>query len=90
MFVMATPADMTDRNAAKEVLSRLRLMRPEITIVGADGIADHLGRDHAHDQAHHPPKLPRKRTASFSQSLTRLIIFNTPVGVLTTTSPEPG
>ncbi|GHI91388.1 hypothetical protein TPA0905_08590 [Streptomyces olivaceus] len=35
-FVMVTPADMTDRNAAKEVLFRLRLMHPEITIVWAD------------------------------------------------------
>ncbi len=29
LFVMVTPADMTDRNAAKEVLFRLRLMHPE-------------------------------------------------------------
>lgn len=36
LFVMVTPADMTDRNAAKEVLFRLRLMHPEITIVWAD------------------------------------------------------
>lgn len=33
---MVTPADMTDRDAAKEVLFRLRLMHPEITIVWAD------------------------------------------------------
>ncbi|GGY96694.1 hypothetical protein GCM10010343_22920 [Streptomyces avidinii] len=33
LFVMVTPADMTDRDAAKEVLFRLRLMHPEITIV---------------------------------------------------------
>jgi transposase len=36
LFVMVTPADMTDRNAAKEVLFRLRLMHPKITIVWAD------------------------------------------------------
>lgn len=36
LFVMVTPADMTDREAAKEVLFRLRLMHPEITIVWAD------------------------------------------------------
>lgn len=36
LFVMVTPADMTDRNAAKEVLFRLRLLHPEITIVWAD------------------------------------------------------
>ncbi len=36
LFVMVTPADMTDRDAAKEVLFRLWLMRPEITIVWAD------------------------------------------------------
>lgn len=36
LFIMVTPADMTDRNAAKEVLFRLRLMHPEITIVWAD------------------------------------------------------
>ncbi|PBD02388.1 transposase [Streptomyces sp. Ag82_O1-15] len=36
LFVMVTPADMTDRDAAKEVLFRLRLMHPEITIVWAD------------------------------------------------------
>jgi transposase len=33
---MVTLADMTDREAAKEVLFRLRLMHPEITIVWAD------------------------------------------------------
>ncbi|MEU9256638.1 IS5 family transposase [Streptomyces sp. NPDC048270] len=36
LFVMVTPADMTDRDAAKEELFRLRLMHPEITIVWAD------------------------------------------------------
>lgn len=36
LFVMVTPADITDRDAAKEVLFRLRLMHPEITIVWAD------------------------------------------------------
>jgi transposase len=35
-FVMVTPADMTDRDAAKEILFRLRLMHPEITVVWAD------------------------------------------------------
>ncbi|EMF52364.1 hypothetical protein SBD_6886 [Streptomyces bottropensis ATCC 25435] len=35
LFVMVTPADMTDRNAAKEVLFRLRLMHPGIIIVWA-------------------------------------------------------
>jgi hypothetical protein len=36
LFAMVTPADMTDRDAAKEVLFRLRLMHPDITIVWAD------------------------------------------------------
>ncbi len=36
LFVMVTPADMTDRDAAKEVLFRLRLMDPEITFAWAD------------------------------------------------------
>lgn len=36
LFVMVTPADLSDRDAAKEVLFRLRLMHPEITIVWAD------------------------------------------------------
>ncbi|MFI1845781.1 transposase [Streptomyces microflavus] len=36
LFAMVTPADMTDRDAAKEVLFRLRLMHPEITIAWAD------------------------------------------------------
>ncbi|MXG30356.1 IS5 family transposase [Streptomyces sp. YIM 132580] len=36
LFVMVTPADMTDRAAAKEVLFRLRLMHREITIASAD------------------------------------------------------
>jgi hypothetical protein len=120
LFVMVTPADVTDRNAAKEVLFRLRLMHPEIIIVRADsasagqlvtwaktylsltiktvsspkdasgfvvlpgagssnahtpgscmpadmrdtshgsalGISRHRGRDHPHDQANYPPKLP--------------------------------
>jgi transposase len=36
LFVMVTPADMTDRDAAKEILFRLRLTHPEITVVWAD------------------------------------------------------
>lgn len=36
LFVMVTSADLPDRDAAKEVLFRLRLMHPEITIVWAD------------------------------------------------------
>jgi hypothetical protein len=36
LFVLVTPAGMTDREAVKEMLSRLRLMHPEITIVWAD------------------------------------------------------
>lgn len=36
LFVMVTPADMTDREAVKELLFRLRPMHPEITIVWAD------------------------------------------------------
>lgn len=36
LFQMVTPADLTDRDAAKEVLFRLRLMHPESTIVWAD------------------------------------------------------
>lgn len=36
LLVMATPADMTDRDAAREVRFRLRLMHPEITIAWAD------------------------------------------------------
>lgn len=33
---MVTPPDMTDRDAARQVLFRLRLTHPEITIVWAD------------------------------------------------------
>lgn len=141
---------MTDRNAAKEVLFRLRLMHPEITIVWADSayagqlvtwakthlnltikavsrpkdaagfvvlprrwvvershawvmhtrrhardyerliqalrVTDHLGSDHPHDQAHHPPKLPQKRAAGLPGRQARLIIFNTAAVVMTTTS----
>lgn len=36
LFVMVTPADMHDSQAAREVLFRLRLMQPEITLVWAD------------------------------------------------------
>lgn len=36
LMVMVTPADLHDAAAAKEVLFRLRLMHPEITIVWAD------------------------------------------------------
>ncbi len=36
LLVMVTPASMTDRDAAKEVLFRLRIMHPEIAIVWAD------------------------------------------------------
>lgn len=35
LFVMVTPADVSDRDAAKQVLFRLRLMHPEITVVWA-------------------------------------------------------
>jgi transposase len=36
LFVLVTRADIQNRDAAKEVLIRLRLMHPEITIVWAD------------------------------------------------------
>src|SRR3954468_8146490 len=36
LLVMVTPADLHDSAPAKEVLFRLRLMHPEITIVWAD------------------------------------------------------
>jgi transposase len=36
LLIMVTPASLTDRDAAKELLFRLRLMHPEITIVWAD------------------------------------------------------
>jgi hypothetical protein len=36
LLVMVTPADMADRDAAKEVLFRLHLRHPEITSVWAD------------------------------------------------------
>lgn len=36
LLVMVTPADVQDRDAAKEVLFRLHLMHPEIAIVWAD------------------------------------------------------
>ncbi|MEV5598959.1 IS5 family transposase [Streptomyces sp. NPDC052496] len=36
MMVMVTPADMSDRDAAREVLWRLRLTHPQITQVWAD------------------------------------------------------
>ncbi|GHF41677.1 hypothetical protein GCM10010359_50440 [Streptomyces morookaense] len=36
LLVMVTPADLHDSAAAKEVLFRLRIMHPEITIVWAD------------------------------------------------------
>ncbi|MFJ3439512.1 IS5 family transposase [Streptomyces cyaneofuscatus] len=36
LMVMVTPASLSDRDAAKEILFRLRLTRPEITIVWAD------------------------------------------------------
>lgn len=36
LMVMVTPADLHDSAAAKEVLFRLRLMHPEITLVWAD------------------------------------------------------
>lgn len=35
-FVIVTPADITDRDAAREVLFRLHLMHPEIATVWAD------------------------------------------------------
>lgn len=36
LLVRVTPADLSDCDAAKEVLFRLRLMHPEITIIWAD------------------------------------------------------
>ncbi|TQK44505.1 hypothetical protein FBY35_6013 [Streptomyces sp. SLBN-118] len=36
LLVMVTAANVTDRDAAKELLFRLALMHPEIAIVGAD------------------------------------------------------
>ncbi len=42
LFLMVTPADLHDSHAAKEVLFRLRLMHPEITIVWPDSA--HAGK----------------------------------------------
>ncbi|SOE06479.1 IS5 family transposase [Streptomyces sp. Ag109_G2-15] len=36
LLVMVTPADIQDRDAGREVLFRLRLMHPELTVVWAD------------------------------------------------------
>ncbi len=36
VMVMVTPADMADRDCARELLFRLRLTHPEITLVWAD------------------------------------------------------
>lgn len=78
LFVMVAPADMTDRNAAKEVLFRLRLMHPEITIVWAtppmpDSSSTGRRPSWADDQAHHPPKLSQERTAGLPRGPPRLI-----------------
>ncbi|MBI0300200.1 transposase [Streptomyces sp. PRKS01-29] len=56
LFVMVTPADITDRDAAKEV--GLRAAHPALRF------ADHLGSDHPDGQANHPPK----RAASIPRS----------------------
>jgi transposase len=81
LFVMVTPADMTDRNAAKEVLFRLRLMHPEISIVWADSAcrtARDLGQDlpEPDDQDRQPPEerpgVRRSAPALGRRTLTRL------------------
>jgi transposase len=58
LFVMVTPADMTDREAAKEVLFRLRLMHPEITIVWTDS-------GYAGQPVHWEVHLPSRRISAF-------------------------
>ncbi|TMR19416.1 hypothetical protein ETD86_19810 [Nonomuraea turkmeniaca] len=38
VMVMVTPADMADRDCARDLLFRLRLTHPEITLVRADSV----------------------------------------------------
>lgn len=47
--------------------TRLRTARPAL------GIVDHLGRDHAHDQANHPPMPPQERSTGIPRIATGLI-----------------
>jgi hypothetical protein len=50
------------------------------------GITDHLGSDHADDQAHHPPHIPQKRTAGLPRSPAGLIILK---GTVSPSPPGP-
>ncbi|MFJ1839446.1 MULTISPECIES: hypothetical protein [unclassified Streptomyces] len=42
-MITVTPADTTDRDAARELLWRLRGMQPQITQVWADSVPAHHG-----------------------------------------------
>lgn len=67
LFVMVTPADLHDSAAAKEVLFRLRLMHPEITLVRADrayaGKLVTWAAINSHDEASHTAENRRISTS---------------------------
>lgn len=52
------------------------------------GILDHLGRNHADDQANHPPVLPQKRTAALPRGQAGLIVLKFTVGISSRTGPK--
>ncbi|WP_232838459.1 transposase [Streptomyces geranii] len=88
LFVLVTPADMTDREAAKKALFRLRLIHPEITIVWADsGYAKQLvtwAKKHLNltlrpsaDEAHHPQTVPPHQPVGIPRERRRLTVART-------------
>ncbi|MFI7132079.1 hypothetical protein ACIBQ1_40830 [Nonomuraea sp. NPDC050153] len=50
MTVMVTPAGQPDRNAARELLARLRMLHPQLTLIWGD-----FERKPSHSEAHLPP-----------------------------------
>lgn len=78
--VLVTAASVQDSVAGTHLLDQVAADRPGIhkacgsTAATALGIADHLGCDHTHDQAHHPPDLPQEETAGLPRSRARLIV----------------
>lgn len=49
--------------------------------------SERLGRDHPHDQAHHPPSVPHGRSAEVPRSPAGLIILTVPAGTLAARGP---
>ncbi|MEU7106378.1 hypothetical protein ABZ951_15135 [Streptomyces sp. NPDC046215] len=79
----AAPAAPVERRTPPDGYRRAIEAHPAL------GNAHHLGLDHPHDQAHHPPKLPQERTAGLPRGQAGLIHSALTVSSPTKRPPGP-